>query len=286
MRRISIFIFFCLALSACVGKYQPQDIPQIVVEGWIDAGGYPVVILTTTVSISEEAKEWESLKDNVIRWAKVSVSDGDQEVVLTGRKNTDYFPPYVYTTARLQGEPGKTYTLKVEYSGRVVTAQTSIPQPIPLQWIKVSPSAQKGKAEIVAGLEDNAETKDYYKFFTKVISEDSSYVSSFMGLINDDILGKDVNEIKVNRGIPMKLGSTESSGLFPDDSQVMIKFCTLDAKSFEYWEDFEDLASLSTNPFFPVTRKIRSNVNGGLGYWAGYGSSIYRVSIADSLKIK
>ena len=65
----------------------------------------------------------------------------------------------------------------------------------------------------------------------------------------------------------------------------MVRFSTLDYASFCYWEDFEDILTLSRNPFFPVSKKVRSNVSSGYGYWAGYGSSYYKVSIPDSLSV-
>lgn len=286
MRRIFMCLAICLLLGSCGEKHQPEDIPQIVVEGWIESDGYPVVMLTTTVSIGEDAKDWTSLKDNILRWAKVSISDGVHEEILTGRMDNSYFPPYIYTTSRMKGESGKTYTLKVEYGGRIVTAQTTIPDPVPLKWIKVMPSNQSSHADIIAGLEDDSSQKDYYKFFVKVMHEDSVYVPSFMGLINDEILKDCVNEIVVHRGVSQIFGSEVTATSFDDDAEVIVKFCTLDEKTYEYWEDYEDIVSLSQNPFFPVTRKIRSNICGGLGYWAGYGSMKYVISIADSLGVK
>ena len=71
---------------------------------------------------------------------------------------------------------------------------------------------------------------------------------------------------------------------FSAEDRVIVKFCTLDQTSWQYWNDFEEIQSLSRNPFFPVSTSIRSNVKGGLGYWAGYGSRYYVVSIPDSLK--
>ena len=58
---------------------------------------------------------------------------------------------------------------------------------------------------------------------------------------------------------------------------VAVRFCTMDNASYQYWEDYDDVSSLSLNPFFPVTKKIRSNIKGGLGYWAGYGTSYYYI---------
>ena len=74
-------------------------------------------------------------------------------------------------------------------------------------------------------------------------------------------------------------------GLHPEEC-VMVKFCTLDHDSFCYWEDFEDILTLSRNPFFPVNKKVRSNVSSGYGYWAGYGATYYKVSIPDSLAVR
>lgn len=286
MKKIIIFVAVFISALSCKEQYLPETSPQIVVEGWIESGGYPKVMLTTTVEVGEDKKEWTSLKDNVIRWAKVSVSDGEKEVVLTGKKNNDYFPPYIYTTSRIKGEPGKRYFLKVEYSGRIVTSETTVPFPVRLEWIKVVRSSQEGQANIIVGLKDNPSTKDYYKFFSMVEGEDSTYVSSFLGLVDDEILDKGINEVTIQRGYNQIFRPEYRPVTFSDSSNVYIRLCTLDEISYRYWEDYEAIASLSHNPFFPTSGKIRSNVNGGLGFWAGYGSSVYHVSVADSLKVK
>ena len=280
-------LFMALAFAAVFGCSFPDMHgyrPEIVVEGWIEDGGYPVVIVTTTVPVTDEFKEWGSLNDHVVRWAKVTVSDGEREEVLTGKMDKDYFPPYVYTTARIKGEAGKKYTLTVEYSGRTVTAETTVPAPVPLEWLRVEPS-DNGNVSIRAGLRDDPQTKDYYKFFTKIVHKDSVYTSSFMGLINDEILQEDVSEIVVRGAFSPEFGSSDSSVYYSCDDCVMVRFSTLDYASFCYWEDFEDILTLSRNPFFPVSKKVRSNVSSGYGYWAGYGSSYYKVSIPDSLSV-
>ena len=179
MRKSFIYIIgIIFAILGCSESYIPVADPQIVVEGWIESDGFPVVIVTSTVPVAEEYMDYDSLSNYIIRWAKVSVSDGTDEVVLTGKLNNDYFPPYIYTSSRMVGEPGKRYTLKVEYSGRVVTAETTIPKPVPLDWLKVKPLSN-GKVSIVAGLKDDRTSKDQYKFFTKRMRKDSIYTSSF-----------------------------------------------------------------------------------------------------------
>ena len=175
MRRVLICLLAMVLAGCATDVVFSQDSPEIVVEGWIEDGGFPVVIVTTSVPVSTDYKDWDTLMDHLVRWAKVSISDGEKEVILTGKMDTDYFPPYIYTTARMRGEAGKKYSLNVEYGGRTETAETTIPSKVPLEYVKVL--ERTDGYGIVAGLKDNTETKDYYKFFTMVEGVDSNYVS-------------------------------------------------------------------------------------------------------------
>lgn len=124
-----IISMFCLLLIGCNPKWDFDSElfePQIVVEGWIENGQFPLVCLTQTKSLNNSIGE-NDLNDLAIRWAKVSVSDGTKTEILTGRINKNYIPPFIYTGSEIRGEVGKTYTLTVEYSGRTVTAETYIP---------------------------------------------------------------------------------------------------------------------------------------------------------------
>lgn len=285
LRHISAVVMLLFCLLGCAEVGLPQPVPQIVVEGWIEDGYNPIVMLTTTVPIGESVTDLKELEKFVINWGKVTISDGEKSVVLSGRRNNDYFPPYIYTTSSMTGQAGKTYTITVEYSGRTVTAQTTIPEDVPLEYIRVAASGENpGNFQLVGGLKDNINSKDYYKFFVKVSGKDSTYISSFLGLTDDDIL-KDKTE---TAELPINNGSRRSdqrmTTYFTAEDRVIVKFCTLDQTSWQYWNDFEEIQSLSRNPFFPVSTSIRSNVKGGLGYWAGYGSRYYVVSIPDSLK--
>jgi len=57
---------------------------------------------------------------------------------------------------------------------------------------------------------------------------------------------------------------------FKEGDTIAIKFCTIDQPHFQFWQSFEIAAFNSGNPFAaPAT--IKSNINGGLGVWGGYG---------------
>ena len=281
--RLLIFIMMLLAFSGCEGGMLPSYDPQIVVEGWIEDDGYPVVILTTTVPVNDSVQDSTDLKDYIIRWGKVTVSDGEKEVVLAGRKDDRYFPPYIYTTSKIKGEVGKEYHLRVEYSGRTVTAVTSIPEPAPLEYIRMHEVTDKEiqadlkRYQLIGGLKDKKDRKDYYKVFTKVQNQDSTFVSSFLGLTDDAVLSDAIEEIPINRGFGQLDGKNDP--YFKSNDIVHIRFCTLTQDGWEYWSDFEEIQSLTQNPFFPITTDIRSNIKGGLGYWTGYGSNYYTLEI-------
>ena len=280
MRKLA-YIIFAFLLLGCSDAILPEGQPELVIEGWIEAGGPPVVLVSTTVPVTSNWREMEPVLEScVVRWATVSIHDGEQEIFLTGKLNTDYLPPFIYTTSRIEGEVGKKYKLKVSYGGRTAEAETIIPEPKSLAYIEAD-KISEDSYEITAGLADDPETKDYYKFFTMIKDKDAIYESSFMGLVDDADLSEDVSEVKVWGKFTSAFGSTENNTYFSPGDQVYVRFCTLSEESYNYWHDFEDVASLSLNPFFPVTKKIRSNVQGGLGYWAGYGSKYYSVTIPN-----
>ena len=65
-----------LASVGCRDVMLPAYDQQIVVEGWIENGRPPIVILTTSVSVDGTPRDSTDLKELIIRWGKVTVSDG------------------------------------------------------------------------------------------------------------------------------------------------------------------------------------------------------------------
>ena len=120
-RRILYSLCLSLLFISC---YEDDDevAMKIVVEGWIESGGTPMVMLTNSIPVTTYEKTGENA-EFVLPWGKVTVSDGTQTVILTGDYDERYFPSYVYTTSKMRGVPGRTYHLTVEYGDYVVTAR-------------------------------------------------------------------------------------------------------------------------------------------------------------------
>jgi len=275
---ISIIILSVLLFFFSCEKTEFPEAPSIlVIEGYIDDGGFPIVMVTTTVPISTESQNVENLSEHLLRWATVSISDGENKVFLTGRIDNSYFPPYIYTTSRMRGQSGKTYTLNVEYGDYNATASTTIPPCPTIDSIKVEPTAIDSLCKVSLCFTDNSEEKNYYKIFTKKGIHSKQWLSSNFGLINDEIL-HGYTEYAVNQG-SIITDTTTYTPFFNYSDTLSIKFATIDNVAYNYWYDYENYANLSENPLFPVINNLSTNISGGIGCWYGCGSAIVHIPL-------
>ena len=120
-----LFILSCIVLLACT---EEQEINQqeIVVEGWISEGEFPIVMITSTLPITEEEQSLDSLNLYIAQWARVSITTRGKTVFLTGMYDRKYFPPYIFTTTALRGEVGESYLLTVDWRGMHAEATTTV----------------------------------------------------------------------------------------------------------------------------------------------------------------
>lgn len=266
-----------MLLTACVSK-QPAVEQQLVVEGWIEAGAAPVVYVSTTMNPTEENLSVESLSEHIVKWAKVTVSNGEEEVVLTGTASKKYFPPFAFTTGRMTGEAGKTYTIKVEYGEAEATASTTVPAPRNLDALEVVPSGgADGEKLIRVRFTDDPLTEDYYRFFTKTHGADSAFIPAPLAIVSDSMIENSTVEMDITPGGSI-IRTAWKGGFMPGD-KVKLKFCTMDRSMYLFWKSFDEQKSLSGLPLFSVDDNLPGNITGGIGYFAGYGSTVYDVVI-------
>ena len=126
MKKYLFFLIIAFAFAACNEDLDMEgdNASCLVVEGWIEDGGFPVVMLTRSLPVTTEYQSMDDLSDYMLRWARVTVSNGEDSVVLTGKYDRGYFPLFIYTTSRMRGEAGKEYTLTVEYRDYYATCRT------------------------------------------------------------------------------------------------------------------------------------------------------------------
>ena len=280
MFRRMMYILSLLLLMACQEEsYDTHE--EIVVEGWIESGSAPVVLLSRTFVV-ELGDDVDGETSIVLPWGKVTVSDGSNEVVLTGDYDERYFPPYIYSTSRMKGVPGRTYYLRVEYGDRVLTSQTTIPLPDSLEALTVTPCADVDSMyQITAYFDDDPSTKDYYMFLTRIFNRETRFYPSFLGVLDDECLAQK-NQQVVQPGIHfLTSANNKYRPYFHADDSVQIKFARIDATTHAIHKAYHEMVSLASNPFFTSDISMPTNIEGGVGYWCGYAVTKYNVVIAN-----
>lgn len=282
--RISIlylFIFTAAVAVSCTPQAVPNE-PEIVLEGWIDEGGHPIVMLHKSINFTEDFNTMEDLiEEKIIYLGKVTVSDGETSVVLTGRVDTAYLPPYSYSSVRIMGESGRAYRVEAEFEGKKVSAVTTIPPKAVFDSISVESMPDKpGFFRLTGYLTDMKEQSDYFVVFYRYKGE-KQYRNGLHGVASD--IAADTSGVlripiyKNMAGTSLVDKDSLSTRFFRLGDTLEIKLAAIDGVSYRFWESFASLTITSTIPFLPVSENIYTNVSGGRGYWCGYGSSTYTI---------
>lgn len=266
MMRKYLHIVLLLLLAACSRKEEMGD-SHLVVEGWIENGDHPVVMVSESIGLATGRKMYpKDILDHIGKWAKVSVSDGEKTEILTGIADSRYFPPYIFTSSNITGKVGKTYTLKVEYKDYKAEATTTIPEPVPIEKVYVQ-SVTDTTASLRLCFTDPPELGNYYKVFTKTEEKDSHYHPSALTNISDESLD---GYTEVFLYSTQRLMDTIDMPNIHIGDVMWIKLCTMDRESFDYWNNFEVMtASNAFNMYYETD--MSGNLKGAMGYWAGYG---------------
>lgn len=275
-----ILFLWAICLVACDDDNISADVPQtLAVEGWIENGEFPIVMVTKTLPVSTEYQNLDELSAYLVRWAKVTVSDGEKSVVLIGRYDDNYYPPYIYTTPYMRGELGKTYTLTVEYEGKTLSSYTTIPQTQPnLDRYRVEKcEGTEDQYQIKACFRDNPHEKNYYLFFVKTGAElTNHYLGAYMGAVNDDMISEYV-EYPVYQG--HQYNQNKYTPYFKAGDVVSVKFVQVDQSSWTFWDQYTKSQTLQSNMFLSTFMPLPSNIEGGTGYWSGLASVVSHLVI-------
>lgn len=283
MRKL-LFVFSCLllfGLQSCAPDYFEDNRSELVVEGWIEDNRPPVVILSKTLTLSDKYQSLTDLKDYIVPWAKVSVSDGVDTVVLTGKYDPEYFPPYVYTTGRMFGRVGATYTLMVEYEDIYATAETRIlPSPVMENMRVVRSEDSDSLYQIEITMRDESPEKDYYQVFTKTGTSSKQFFASYLGYFTDDVI-IDGTFIPVFRG--KSAMDEDYTPYFKENDSVSVKIAHIDNGAYEFWSTYSKNVNMPSSMFLTAISRVPSNISGALGYWCGMGSLRKNIVISEHI---
>ncbi len=293
-----------------VGDYESK----IVVEGSIEQGGFPTVIITKSLPYYTVINE-ESIAKMFVNDAAVSVKVGTETIPLIKLCLSDIpdslrkditellnLPPAfnqfcIYTSrdSRLIGRVNLSYELMANVGGKQVTSITTIPSPVPLDsiWFKPDNGADT-LGFIYAKLSDPIVNGNAYRWFAQRINhytaglnkgaqKDANFIAPFGSVFDDEFFNGKTFDFPYNRGAERGSEKEDDTGpergYFKSGDTVVVKFTTIDQNVYQYYRTLENSVGSSGSPFSAPTN-VKSNIIGGLGVWAGYGVSL------DTLVIK
>ena len=238
---------------------------RLVIEGHIDSGGYPDVLLNLTVSPSESGGDFA---DAVVRWGKVSISDGESEVVLTGAPSHSYFPPYHYYTSEMAGIPGRTYTITATYRDLTATSTVTMPQEIPvIERVDVTQAdGSNDFCHVSLTFRTPDDAPAYYHLSAQVSDLDSRALPCMLGAVEAPQPGESVT-VPVYRG-RSAIAEGDYTPDFPLGAIVKINLERVTREVFDFWRAFDNASLTGGSIFITSPGTLPSNIAGGLGVWS------------------
>lgn len=268
------FVIILMSLFTLIGCVDDEPLPPtkmpLVVEGWIEQGEAPVVIVTHAIDLTVDSASFEGF---VEKWGRVSVFDGDKRYILTGRINKNYTPGFIFTSSRLVGEPGHTYRLLIETETDTVEAVAHMLPSAEISRIEVERQAGSDSLYSLRAYVDKLDSEAHYKFFARSHTLEKRFYGSFLGTFPATSYNPEQG-MTITRGIhsPYEDAADNFNHYYTLGDRVSVKLCTLEPQIYDFWHAYDSNVSLSQNIFFTFAGNCPSNIRGGLGYWAAYGT--------------
>lgn len=271
---ILAIITFFISCEKNITVSLPDSEQQYVVEGYIEDGQHPYIILTKSSGFFSSLDS-ASLLELVVDSAKVTVSNGTFTDTLFFVIDPLKFPYVFYKAKIMIGEIGKTYSLTiVTPEGTILTSQTSISPAIPLDstWFKI----QEGRDTLGfpwAHLTDPDTSGNCYRWLARRATKDDDFIAPNGSVFEDRFINAKSFDFAYARGaVPNSTAEddlNDEAGFFKIGDTIYIKFSTIDYANFLFWRSAEAQASTNGNPFASPSA-LKGNINGGLGCWGGY----------------
>ena len=329
MRKHFIIFIFLFSCQEEITLDLPQAESKLVVQGAIE-NGFPAYVILSKNQGYFESIDANTYTDLFVTDAIVSIVRDDNIVhpltlideglinqLETILDTTINIPPntiYIDLEELLNPSdfslPNRSYTLDIIWNNEPITAQTTIPEPTPLDclWVEQNQTAEKDfKCDIRALYSDPIDQQNNILIKSKRLQHYERDDSIKCEVINNPDLSLKLvdsgSDVLINgqtfetyfprpkdNGFPTAaynsshVKSCNDSILEFAEDIVLIKFCQIDEPSMKFWRALVRQAGTNGNPFSEPMNLV-SNIDGGLGIWTGYSPVYYKVPIVKDTSI-
>ena len=327
---MKIYIFIITLLFISCQEEITLDLPKsqdkIVVEGSIENGFPPIVLLTKNQGYFDEFDIDKFYIDDVDSIKIWYIDDVGTIVNRDLELFTDFASPItgdpipLYTVADLDtsnfnnyefSQSGRTYYLEIKWNNQIVSSSTTIPEVTPLDclWVEKSENRKEEYMYDIRGLYSDPADQDNYIIVKSKRIQHYEYEDSLKCLVKN-IPDGSLNIIDAGSDILINGESFETYFPRPNDNGFpsgsyntnYTEVCNNDTLLFK-----NDVVIIKycqiDEPSLKFWRGLRrqtgtngnpfaeplnlvSNINNGLGIFTGYGSVYYKIPIIDGTIIK
>ncbi|EJF11630.1 DUF4249 family protein [Pontibacter sp. BAB1700] len=300
-----VLITFLLSCEESLTIDIPAGQEQLVVEGHIEQDAPPVVVLTRSMPVFAGSSPAD-IEASFVHGAQVEVSIAGKSYTLKEVPAAAFWPGlrrvvseqyaipenqltsnsnfifYVYTSDELRGEIGKSYQLRISHEGRVLTSSTTIPHLNPLQELFLQPHPdprQDSLFTLFYRYRDPDTLGNSVRYFTKRNSE-PFYPGYFTSVFNDELINGVQNlSFPLDRGEPRGRDvDLDTYSYFGKGDTITVRWAAIDLDHYRFWYTLENERNNNGSPIGSANT-TRSNINGGLGVWGGYGVTYHQIVV-------
>lgn len=274
---VIVSLFLSIGIVSCVSEPDTSKIYPVV-DGWINSDGIPTVIFTA--SLNPEEKD-QKISKKIIQWGKVTISDGTDTVILTGGPDKNFFPPYKYYSYKMEGKPGKTYTLTAEYEDLYATAECFMPWPTPIDSLLIRPI--EGNDTLRSGtlyFTAPSDTPAYYYLTIRDMTESgrSRPLPAMLGTVKATQPGE-----KMEVAVYNPKNQLDTAAFIPQlrvGHQLQVNLCRVTEDVYDFWNSYDNSTIVGSSVFISAGFGDKGgNIKGGYGIWSAQGVSSKLVEV-------
>lgn len=256
-------------LTGCENEPPLQE-PQAVIEGTFSSGGYPTILFSSSVIPGIDG----TLQDAMINWGKVTLSDGEREVVLSGRVDNSYLPPFRYYTLDMKGEPGKTYTVTADFKDLHAESTMRMPYPTEIDSLVFSATDDPGLLALSLHFTSPADTPAYYYITIQGTEKESHPSPCMMGTLAAIEPGQAYSMPVMKPKV--KIDTLTYIPHFSIGEECIVHLNRVEKPVYDFWKAYDNMILFSTSPFISANESLPTNVEGGFGVWSPQGTASRR----------